>query len=122
MLTSQITNTDTGGSTVSSVTATLSGLNGNVYLTGGQASSQALGALGPGESIGVYWFTGYGCVENATAMPSVQISSSLGTQSTALLLTLRKAISANAGGNVLSSTLGAGAVVGRAFTSMPPII
>ena len=105
--------TNTGASTVSAVAATLSGLNANVYLAGGQTATQALGALGPGESIGVYWFTGYGCIENATATPSVQISSSLGTQSTPLLLTLRKAISANAGGNVLSSTLGPGAIVGQ---------
>ncbi|MDP3676522.1 MAG: hypothetical protein Q8R44_15720 [Novosphingobium sp.] len=105
--------TNTGSSAVSNVAATLSGLNTNVYFAGGQTATHSLGLLGPGESVGVFWLTGYGCSENATATPTVQISSSGGSQSILLTLTLRKAISAAAGGNVLSSTLGPGAVVGQ---------
>ena len=105
-----ITNT---GSTVTNISASLTGLNANVFLAGAQPAAQAIGTLGAGESIGVYWFTGYGCTENATATPSVIITSSLGSQSTGLTLTIRKAISANAGGNVASATLGPGAVVGQ---------
>lgn len=105
--------TNTGTQTVTGISATMSGLNSNIYLAGGQPAAQSMGALAAGESIGVFWFTGYSCVEAATASASVQISSSLGSQSTALNLTIRKAISANAGGNVASSTLGPGAVVGQ---------
>ncbi len=105
--------TNTGGATVTDIVATLSGLNANVYFAGGQAAAQTVGALGPGESIGIYWFTGYGCTENSTATPTVQISSSAGVLSRSLTLTVRKAISAAAGGNVLSATLGPGAVVGQ---------
>lgn len=105
--------TNTGTSTVTNVAASFTGLDANVYLAGGQSSTQAIGSLGAGESIGVYWFTGYGCTAGAIASPSINISSSLGSQSTGLTLTIRKAISANAGGRVESSTLGAGAVVGQ---------
>jgi len=105
--------TNTGSGTVTGITATLAGLNGMVYLAGGQPGAQAIGSLDAGESIGVYWFTGYACSDTATVTPSVQIASSLGSQSTGLTLRIRQAISANAGGNVLSSTLGPGAVVGQ---------
>lgn len=106
-----ITNT---GTTVTNISASLTGLNANVFLAGGQPATQAIGTLGAGESVGIYWFTGYGCTENATATPTVVITSSLGSQSTPLTLTIREAISANAGGNVASATLGPGAVVGQA--------
>ena len=105
--------TNTGSSVVTNIAASLTGLNANVYLAGGQISTQTIGSLGAGESIGIYWFTGYGCTEGATASPSVSINSSLGSQSTGLTLTIRKAISANAGGRVASATLGPGAVVGQ---------
>ena len=105
--------TNTGPGTVTGISANLANLNANVFLTGGQAGTQSIGSLAVGESIGVYWFTGYGCTENATATPTVQIASSAGTASTALTLTIRKAISANAGGRVNSATLGPGAVVGQ---------
>jgi uncharacterized repeat protein (TIGR01451 family) len=105
--------TNTGTAAVTDIVASMTGLNSNVYLAGGQLASQSIGTLDAGESIGVYWFTGYGCTENATATPLVQLSSSLGSQATSLTLTIRKAISANAGGNVASSTLGPGAVVGQ---------
>lgn len=101
------------GSTATNISANLSGLNTNIYLAGGQSATQMIGTLASGESIGVYWFTGYSCTENATANPSVIINSSLGSQSTGLTLTIRKAISANAGGNVASATLGPGAIVGQ---------
>lgn len=105
--------TNTGASAVNNIAASISGLDTNVYLTGGQVASQAIGTLGAGESIGVYWLTGYGCTDFASAIANVQLSSSLGSSSRLLTLTIRKAISASAGGQVLSSTLGPGAVVGQ---------
>lgn len=105
--------TNTGGSRVSGITATIGGLNGNVYLAGGQPAAQDLGALDAGESIPVFWLTGYGCTEFASASPTVSITSSTTTAIRPLVLSIRKAISANAGGQVLSATLGPGAVVGQ---------
>ncbi|MFA9199599.1 MAG: hypothetical protein ACEQR8_00190 [Cypionkella sp.] len=105
--------TNTGSTTISGINAAMSGLNANIYLAGGQPASQAIGALGPGESIGIYWFTGYGCTNGAQASPTVTITSSAATVTRSLTLTIRAAISANAGGNVASATLGPGAVVGQ---------
>lgn len=105
--------TNTGAATVNNIVATASGFNGNIYLTGGQLAGQAIGSLGPGESIGVYWFVGYGCTAGATATMTAAITSSNGTQSNNVGLTIKTSLSANAGGNVLSAVLGPGAVVGQ---------
>jgi fimbrial isopeptide formation D2 family protein len=105
--------TNTGATTVTNIVATMSGLGSGFFLAGGQAASQSVGALGAGQSTGVYWFVGYGCTFNANSTPTVTITSSTATIAPQLSLTARSAISANAGGNVLSSTLGPGAVVGQ---------
>lgn len=105
--------TNTGATTVTNVVATIGGLGSGFFLAGGQASTQSIGAIGAGQSTGVYWFVGYGCTNLASSAPVVTITSSAATSSTTLTLTARSAISANAGGNVLSSTLGPGAVVGQ---------
>lgn len=99
--------------TVNNIVATLAGLNANVGLAGGQTASQAIGSLGPGQSIGVYWFTSFLCAPGASATPVVQVTSSAAPLSRNLTLTIRSAISANAGGQVISATLGPGAVVGQ---------
>ncbi|HEY0313758.1 MAG TPA: isopeptide-forming domain-containing fimbrial protein [Allosphingosinicella sp.] len=105
--------TNTGGATVTNVVATISGLGSGFFLAGGQAATQSIGAIGAGQSTGVYWFVGYGCTNLATAATSVGITSSTAASTSLVTLTARSAISANAGGNVLSSTLGPGAVVGQ---------
>jgi len=105
--------TNGGATTITNIVATMSGLSSGFALAGGQAATQSIGALGAGQSTGVYWFVGYGCTVNANASPTVTITSSAATLSPQLSLTARSAISANAGGNVLSSTLGPGAVVGQ---------
>ena len=105
--------TNISGATVTDASVELTGLNGNVYLAGGQAASQYLGTLTPGQSIAVYWFTGFGCTNGATAMPTVRMTSSAGTQTVGLTLSIQTAITANAGGQVIGSQLGAGAVVGQ---------
>ena len=102
-----------GGATLTGITATMSGLGSGFFLAGGQPAAQAIGALSPGESVGLYWFVGYGCTQNANARPSITLSWSGGSSTSQLSLTARSSISANAGGNVLSSTLGPGAVVGQ---------
>jgi fimbrial isopeptide formation D2 family protein len=105
--------TNTGGTAVTNVVATISGLGGGFFLAGGQAATQTIGAIGAGQSTGVYWFVGYGCTNLASTAPTIAITSSTSPSSTSVTLTARSAISANAGGNVLSSTLGPGAVVGQ---------
>ena len=108
--------TNTGSAAVSNITATMAGLTSNIYFAGGQPAAQALGTLGAGESVGVYWYVGYNCVEFAAATPSVTLSSSLGSQASTVNLQVLKAISANAGGLVTGSLLGPGAVVGQLIT------
>lgn len=105
--------TNTGGTTVTNVVATISGLGSGFFLAGGQAATQTIGAIGAGQSTGVYWFVGYGCTNLASTAPSISITSSTAPSATIVTLTARSAISANAGGNVLSSALGPGAVVGQ---------
>lgn len=105
--------TNTGGSTVTGISATLSGLTGGFALVYTATATQNLGTLGPGESISVFWHIRFSCTDNASSSPSLGIISSLGSQSSLMTLRAKKAISANAGGNVSSATLGPGAVVGQ---------
>lgn len=102
--------TNTGGATVNNIVATLSGVTGNFAL--GQAAAQSVGSLGAGQSIGVYWHVDYGC-SVTTVISNIGITSSAASVSRNVGLSTVSAISANAGGNVLSSTLGPGAVVGQ---------
>jgi len=102
--------TNTGATTVNNIVATLNGITGNFAL--GQAAAQSVGSLGAGQSTGVYWHIDYGC-SVSTINATVGISSSAASVSRNVGLSTVSAISANAGGNVLSSTLGPGAVVGQ---------
>jgi hypothetical protein len=102
-----------GGSPETNVTASISTPSNGFFLAGGQQQSQTIGSLVAGASVGVYWFVGYGCTVNATTSPVITVTSSAGTTNRTITLTAKTAISANAGGNVVSSTLGAGAVVGQ---------
>jgi uncharacterized repeat protein (TIGR01451 family) len=102
--------TNTGATTVNNIVATISGISGNFSL--GQAATQSVGSLGAGQSTGVYWFVRYGCAVS-TVTSTIAITSSAAGVSRNVGLSTVSAISANAGGNVLSSTLGPGAVVGQ---------
>lgn len=104
---------NTSGSTVTNATVSLSGLNGNVFFAGGQAATQYLGSIAPGQRIAVFWYTRFGCNTGLAATPTVTMASSAGIQSRNLNLIIQRAISANAGGQVMSSQLGAGAIVGQ---------
>ena len=44
---------NTGAATATNVSASLTGLNANVYLAGGEVASRAIGSLDPGESIAI---------------------------------------------------------------------
>ena len=102
--------TNTSGATVTNIVATISGVTGNFAL--GQAAAQTIGSLGAGQSTGVYWHVDYGC-SITTVTSNISIISSGSPVSRNVGLSTVSAISANAGGNVLSSTLGPGAVVGQ---------
>ncbi|HEX8061697.1 MAG TPA: hypothetical protein VF535_00610 [Allosphingosinicella sp.] len=102
--------TNGGASTVNDIVATISGVSGNFSL--GQTPSQSVGSLGPGQSTGVYWFVRYGC-SAASVTSTISIASTAAGVSRTVGLSSISSISANAGGNVLSSTLGPGAVVGQ---------
>lgn len=102
--------TNGGATTVSNIVATMSGVGGNFAL--GQAAAQSVGSLAAGQSTGVYWQIDYGC-SVSTMTSTVSITSSAASVSLTVGLKTISSISANAGGNVLSSTLGPGAVVGQ---------
>lgn len=102
--------TNTGATTVNNIVATMSGVTGNFAL--GQAAAQSVGSLGAGQSAGVYWHVDYGCSVTTTTS-NIGIASSAASISRNVGLSTVSSISANAGGNVLSSTLGPGAVVGQ---------
>lgn len=102
--------TNTGGTTVNNIVATISGVTGNVAL--GQSATQSVGSLGAGQSTGVYWHIDYGCTAT-TVTSTIAVTSSVAPISRTVGLRTISSISANAGGNVLSSTLGPGAVVGQ---------
>jgi fimbrial isopeptide formation D2 family protein len=102
--------TNSGSAAVDNIVATMGGVTGNFTL--GQGASQPVGSLGAGQSTGVYWQVDYGC-SAATVTSTVSITSSAASVSRNVGLSTISAISANAGGNVLSSTLGPGAVVGQ---------
>ncbi len=105
--------TNTGSAAITNIVASISGLTADVYLAGGQPATQEIGTLGPGESANVFWFVGYSCAIGTSVTPAISFTSSAGTTLSTPTLTIRSAISANAGGNVASTTLGAGAVVGQ---------
>jgi hypothetical protein len=102
--------TNSGATTVNNIAATMSGVTGNFAL--GQATTQSVGSIGARQSTGVYWHVDYGC--SVTSVTStIGITSSAAAVSRAIGLSTKSSISANAGGNVLSSALGPGAVVGQ---------
>lgn len=105
--------TNSGAATVTNIVATISGLGSGFFLAGGQPAAQSIGALGAGQSTGVYWFVGYGCTDLASATTTISLTSSISPANTNVTLTARSAISANAGGQVTGSLLGPGAVVGQ---------
>lgn len=102
--------TNTGATAVNNIVATISGVTGNFAL--GQAAAQPVGSLGAGQSAGVYWHVDYGC-SITTVTSNIGVTSTAAALSRNVGLSTISSISANAGGNVLSSTLGPGAVVGQ---------
>ncbi len=116
--------TNSGPTTVNGITATINGLSGSFALAGAQSPTLELGSLAPGDDIMVAWLVAYPCdtskkngVPPATGGLITLTDDTSATSTQALTLTARKAISANAGGQVLSTTLGEGAIIGQTIVA-----
>jgi uncharacterized repeat protein (TIGR01451 family) len=114
--------TNTSGTTLRDVQATLGGFATGFGLNGGQAATQTIGGLAPGESRTLYWHIYYPC---HTATPnSNQLTLTLSDSNPGVVtisgpgttVTSTSSISSNAGGRVQSTTLGPGAVLGQIIT------
>jgi fimbrial isopeptide formation D2 family protein len=99
------------------IQAAISGLGNGFSLadtaTTPQLATQVIGSLPASTTVGVYWLVNYGCVDGASTTVTITLTSSAGTVTKNVTLTARSSISANAGGQVTSWTLGNGAVVGQ---------
>lgn len=109
-----ITNT---GAAVTNVTATISGLGGGFALTGTQSATLSLGALDAGASAVAGWHITYPCTAGAVRNITIATSSSGGSDSDSIALTVKSSQSAAAGGDVITSVLGPGAVVGQIISA-----
>ncbi|GAB4147091.1 MAG: hypothetical protein OHK0017_08390 [Patescibacteria group bacterium] len=114
--------TNTSGSTLTNLTATISGLNtaGGQILGNGQPATQAVGTLTNSSSRTLFWYIIY---ENRCSGPIssnlvVTLSNGVGNNITGTgTITTNSSISANAGGTVVSAILGSQtAVVGQTVT------
>ncbi len=115
---------NTGTVTETGIEASFTGLTGSFVLTGSQSPTIAVGSLAAGDSIMVAWHVDFPCDTSKksgtppSTNPTITITDdTLNTSSATLTLTSRNAISANAGGNVASTTLGAGAIIGQTITA-----
>ena len=121
----QVNVTNNSGSTLNNLTATLNGIAVNAdplnpsatlfLLDNGEVTTRYIGTLANGATFPLYYFVNYPCTIGASINYTVTVSDGVTTPQTSGTLTLatRSEISANAGGDVLSTTLGQGAVVGQ---------
>ncbi|HEX2092171.1 MAG TPA: DUF11 domain-containing protein [Longimicrobiaceae bacterium] len=106
--------TNTSGTRQTDLRATISGFSGGITLAGGQPASQYIGSLAAGASRNVYWFVTYPCAFDISATLTVSVTdASAGAVTGSGTVTTKSMISAQAGGVLVSGTLGPGAVVGQ---------
>lgn len=112
--------TNTTGSTLTNLSATLSGFTSGFALAGGQAGTLYIGTLAPGASTTVYYYVSYPCATNKNSpTDTLTLTVSDGTAQTNTFnqtFSTLQTISANAGGQIASTLLGVGAVVGQVIT------
>jgi hypothetical protein len=115
--------------TLSELSAVLNGFPGSVAspptpptafaLDDGESTQRRIGTLAAGESASLYYFVNYPCALPPAAGSSISYTLTVADDtpnsvtSGTFALTTRSEISANAGGDVLSAVIGAGAVVGQ---------
>jgi uncharacterized repeat protein (TIGR01451 family) len=118
----RVANPAGGTGTLTNLTANLSAFSGSagVTLDLGELATRYIGTLADGASFPLYFYVNYPCQAGSnppgisstfTITVSDGVTASLTSGS--LTLTTRSEISANAGGQVISSTIGPGAVVGQ---------
>jgi hypothetical protein len=113
----QVNITNTSGSTLTNVQATLSFSTSGFELAGGQAATIYLGTMSPGEVKPVFWFVTYPCTYDTVGNYTVSVTDSTSGATTFNgTLTTRKELSANAGGNIYTAILGPGVYVGQVIT------
>ncbi len=109
--------TNNGATTATDVTLTISGLSGAFALTGTQTAALDIGSLAAGDSMLAGWHITYPCTDGALSNVTITTTSSAGGDVDPVAMTVRFSQSAAAGGNVASTVLGPGAVVGQLITA-----
>ena len=110
---------NTSGGTLTDLSVVISDFDtaAGFDLEGGQAATQTVGSLDAGESINLYWYIKYPCTQPLTDTLTITVSDlTVDTVSSTVDVTTRSSISANAGGIVLTTVLGPGAIVGQVIT------
>lgn len=106
---------NTSGTTLTNLRATITGFASGIVLGGGQAAEQYVGRLEAGTSRVLYWFVSYSCLNvGSAATLTVRVTdATAGFTSGSGTVTTTSMVSAQAGGVLTSGTMGAGAVVGQ---------
>jgi len=106
--------TNTSGGSISNMTVQMTNLTAGFTFGGGQADTIQLGTMAAGDTQMVGWLIEYPCTDGFTGTADIVIADiDPGTVQSTVDFTVREAKSANAGGNVITSVLGPGAVVGQ---------
>src|SRR6266545_5056816 len=130
----QVNVTNTSGSTLSNLTATFNGFTNPVFggswsvtpvaqfqLDAEEVATRQIPTIANGATVRLYWFINYPCWSGGGAPPAMTatftITASDGVTSPqtsgTLDVTTRSELSANAGGQMVSQTIGAGAALGQ---------
>jgi uncharacterized repeat protein (TIGR01451 family) len=117
-----VTNPAGGTGTITNLAATLSAFAGaaGVTLDANETTSRYIGTLADGAAFPLYFYVNYPCQAGSnppgiSSTFAVTVSDGVTTALTSntLTVTTRSEVSANAGGQIIDSTLGAGAVLGQ---------
>jgi hypothetical protein len=112
---------NTSGGTLSNLLATINAFsNSSFTLDSGESSSRLIGTLANGATASLYWFINYPCnlptIDTTTYTVTASDSNPGTVTSSSFTLSTRSELSANAGGNIDNSTIGAGAIAGQTLT------
>lgn len=110
--------TNTSGAVLTNLRATLGGFSNGITLGGPAGSTQAaqqyIGRLAAGANRVLYWFVNYPCTFGNAANLTVTVTdNTAGSTAGSGTVTTSSMVSAQAGGVLMSGTLGPGAVVGQ---------
>jgi uncharacterized repeat protein (TIGR01451 family) len=111
----RITNPAGGTGGLTGLTATLSAFDtvAGFNLAGGQPATLSIGTLADGETIDLYWYVQYPCTRPTSDTLTLTVTQGVTNVTQNLTVTTQAMLTSNAGGNVVSNTLGPGAVLGQ---------